>query len=1150
MPSRKTPVSPIDLKTGTLDEVRGLRDLDNGSLYPYKPDGTVAFTVDAPDQTDSELAQKVTNPEAPSLGTKENYFRRIYAANFIREGFARLTPGGGTAGFTGVVNGSAVPGLEGTCGHLRYSVDGTYVYLDQNTATSWLGQTYIAGYEREDLIPENGKIYRSDAASGASRRIGKIQRVVVPMQPIYPNRTPGDAGVLGVRDNLTDVSQGFEDNKFYRFFVSIDGGDYVQVGNADGYEFRGNRASTLDVETEAVTFRFVINGKHYLLIAGNLWSFIEEHFPFATKPRPYTIHGQDGAVAIEGEFDNVQVKAELVGSTGNDYEVRVGYYGRTRSINGTVSFDVPANVRKSVSLVTGQLPVGARPADRPFVQITADGSTDVFRISTVNTGISNQRFIAGTQAYWFVGDTGQVEVVGAEDATTVTIGWDIQANPGDPLVYELITTQTSSVTEEVDTFGLRGIQLKLKHPGGELDVRNLTRTGDATNGITISGDTITYTGNFNSGGVTDVQWRLEDGFTTPLTTFTDVAQDDLTFVDLADTLSPLVTTIVRSRRRAGFAAFVAAPQAGPAWRTPDATNNAFHEAIDGTGKTALVTLNRRLDSTIPYDFALAQVPTFTGKVRLITDVTNDGAHDVGFDSPQVKNDVAFIAESNISYYVGETDPRRILNDFPFIPLPAFGYDRNYNHRVMGLCWHSIFLSRSNTLVPKPQPLGYFPDVNHIPDTNLQRGDVAFLIGVNSWVEYDGTVWRITDIVFAGAVEFDSTGTITNIYSERTQSYWNGVNRIPISGTHGSLQIGNPLEIPAGTEELEGTHFLGIGGTEGLIFSRFDGEGADTPLDMHHQYWGPWARSFDGEKYLFPDAYPYGQPDLTTPRTPENNFGRSLPLTDDSDDFISYSFTLNRTGNIPRGGKIVGEGLEARFVHEGYFGLGCDHFRVFGTGVNGWYFHHGALGDNKNITDSHEFICRHMRNSVGIHPYLQARVVTTYSFRWSDGSFETIQRLPFSIDASTALAFVTSTATAGSPVAGLTGLSALSVALDNINRFGHTVTLRLGDYSSGPITADWAQFMLSDFGFVRQVQQYEGVTNVTQAVVITPLGDFSLVWGSNVRGGLAFEYDFATRTGGTFTLVELNGLLQALEASRSVERSRLFRRNTSFICPFR
>ena len=70
---------------------------------------------------------------------------------------------------TGVVSGSAVPGTEGTCGHLRFSADRSFAYVHANTVIEIGGVSYTIGRASEaDVEPSERIIPRPDQATAQS----------------------------------------------------------------------------------------------------------------------------------------------------------------------------------------------------------------------------------------------------------------------------------------------------------------------------------------------------------------------------------------------------------------------------------------------------------------------------------------------------------------------------------------------------------------------------------------------------------------------------------------------------------------------------------------------------------------------------------------------------------------------------------------------------------------------------------------------------------------------------------------------------------------------------------------------------------------------------------------------------------------------
>ena len=896
MANFKGSIPPTPADRAGLDFLRDLRASRNGILFPRTQDGVLTGL----DVDNSTTPPTFSVPdEAPDWGSRAAPWRSVYARRYISvsRGFASLSPSGFSQRYTGIVSGNEVPGLDGTCGHVRYSVGGDFGHIDEDTLASYRGFSFGVGYELETEVPELAKVSK-DRIVG-SDNVGRVQRVAMGLQPLFPNRTatltPGGL----YRDGVTNTQLDYEEDKRYVFHVRIDDGEWQQIGNPAGHTFTRSRDS-LDVQNSIVPFRFTYGGRRFRAWAGNRWALLDEEFPWYEKTSPYAGAGCTGAFALEGEFYNVRVRADVVGSSGQDKEIKAGYYGKTRNPQGKLTIKLP---------------------------IAAD--------------------------------------------------------------------------DDVLTPSGAGIDFGFSRNGVRQTAANFIRQDRNVPGVEVlSRDTFTFTGEFAPG-------ELSDFFYDPIGQNPQSIPDaNVVIEQLPDTFTADRSMVVRQAQdSSNVNPLVSNPY-------PYAEGPLTHMAPDGTGAVSFTSTAFDADTTFGHDLVVADVPA--GGVRKIQQrkwgsVTRDLA------TPE---DGAFIGAVELGVYLGEVNPRREVSPLPFLPEPIFGYDRNYNHRVMGVCWHSIFVTQNNLVQVKPQPIGRFVSSIQLPEDDLVVGDVAFVDDLNTWIEWDGSEWLFTDIVFAGAVEFDETGAIKNLYSERTEEYNLAVNRIPPSGATAEDTSNNALfNYPV--RGFRGSHVVGVGSNLGVPFLI----GNKQPGDF---YVGWYATTLNGIEYVYPmPPAVYGSPEHPE-RVQQELAGRAMPLTDGSNLFIQYVPGLpsagGTSGNIPRGGRFVGEGTDRKFEAAGYFGLGNDHFYVLGEGINQWFFYHGALGPGKNIDDSHKDVVVHMRNSVGVHPWRRARVVNTASLRWSDGSLETILRLPFSIEASRVSEFsVSQLSTAGDLFSGLQGL---------------------------------------------------------------------------------------------------------------------------------
>ena len=123
--------------------INELRNAAHGDNVPRRADGTAA-------------------PRAGSVGTGANPYREVHADLFFRDGkLLEVDPADiprHNVLVEGVVDGPEVPGLPGTCGHLRYSTDGSYAYIAAPTIVEIDGEQHSVGYVAQDAVPLASRI--------------------------------------------------------------------------------------------------------------------------------------------------------------------------------------------------------------------------------------------------------------------------------------------------------------------------------------------------------------------------------------------------------------------------------------------------------------------------------------------------------------------------------------------------------------------------------------------------------------------------------------------------------------------------------------------------------------------------------------------------------------------------------------------------------------------------------------------------------------------------------------------------------------------------------------------------------------------------------------------------------------------------------
>lgn len=103
-------------------------------------------------------------------GVETPYAGSLLDWDLVRaRGYQRVNPDGTITDLTkpplgpfqysvGVISGAAVPGYEGTCGHLRFAPDRSFAYVATNTTVKIAGNTHRIGSALADEVPESQRI--------------------------------------------------------------------------------------------------------------------------------------------------------------------------------------------------------------------------------------------------------------------------------------------------------------------------------------------------------------------------------------------------------------------------------------------------------------------------------------------------------------------------------------------------------------------------------------------------------------------------------------------------------------------------------------------------------------------------------------------------------------------------------------------------------------------------------------------------------------------------------------------------------------------------------------------------------------------------------------------------------------------------------
>ena len=149
MANNPLPTFPTSKTNVDLSDINEVRQALQGDQFPRNSQGT-------------------PTARAGALGSRTIPFTEVHAdrifqgGNLVGGGSSLDAPASGDNGngfpTSGVVSGSPVPGIPGSCGHLRFSTNGDFAYIAAGTVVKIGATSVTLGYSNENDVPVNHRI--------------------------------------------------------------------------------------------------------------------------------------------------------------------------------------------------------------------------------------------------------------------------------------------------------------------------------------------------------------------------------------------------------------------------------------------------------------------------------------------------------------------------------------------------------------------------------------------------------------------------------------------------------------------------------------------------------------------------------------------------------------------------------------------------------------------------------------------------------------------------------------------------------------------------------------------------------------------------------------------------------------------------------